>query len=400
VKDTHASENGIIWVSLIFLIATPIAAAILVPWYLLTHAVPTAAITTALILWGITGMGICAGYHRLFAHRCYKANPLLRAFLLIAGAGALENSAIAWCAAHRFHHRHVDTDEDPYNAKRGFWFSHIGWVFRRGAHHGDLSSVPDLLQDPLCRWQDRYYLVIGALFNVGLPVLLGWLTGDVLGMLIFAGLVRVIVVHHFTFTINSLAHMWGRQPWSPSNTSRDNWIISLISFGEGYHNYHHSFQSDYRNGPLWYNYDPGKWFIWSMSRIGLASDLHRAPADVVYRRRFKEKRAALSEHLSRWGERIEEWKARPGSPSLCPRQDLLNHLLNAEAQLKSALAELKAARLRLTSEPLERIGAAWRAQRRAQFRRAKRSAQKTLRHWEMLAQSYIARLDPAPEFGT
>lgn len=280
------ADNSIIWLNVVFLLATPIAAAILVPWYLLSYGVPTAAILAGLCFWFLSGMGISAGYHRLFSHRCYKASPALRAALLVAGAGAWENSAISWCAAHRFHHRHVDTDLDPYNAKRGLWYSHIGWIFRRGVHQDDFSNVSDLLRDPLCRWQHRHYMALGISFNLGLPLLLGWMTGDILGMLIFAGLLRVVLLHHFTFTINSLAHRWGSQPWSTANTSKDSWILSLFSFGEGYHNYHHSFQTDYRNGPLWYNYDPAKWLIWVLARAGLASDLRCTPADVALRRRF------------------------------------------------------------------------------------------------------------------
>ena len=130
----------------------------------------------------------------------------------------------------------------------------------------------------------KYYWPLNLGFNFLIPSIFGLYTGDILGMLLYAGLVRIVVVHHFTFTINSFAHIWGEQPWSKRNTSRDNWLLSLISFGEGYHNYHHAFQTDYRNGPRWYNYDPSKWLIWSLSLIGVTSKLRRTSVVVAQRR--------------------------------------------------------------------------------------------------------------------
>jgi len=260
-----------------------------VPWYGFAHGYSTAAWIWFILLLGANGMSITCGYHRLFAHAAYEAHPLLKLAYLLFGAMALQNSALDWSAAHRIHHRYIDDPErDPYCARRGFWFSHIGWMLRNyPSGQPDFSCVRDLKRDPLLMWQHRYYLLWALPMNLGLPLLLGWSSGDILGTFLLAGVLRLVVSHHATFFINSLAHMWGAQPYTDDNTARDNWVVALLTYGEGYHNFHHLFPHDYRNGVRWWQWDPSKWFIHVAQWFGLASNPKRVPSFKIQRARLE-----------------------------------------------------------------------------------------------------------------
>lgn len=254
--------------------------------YLLLHGLSRAALVIGLVWTQLTILAISAGYHRLFSHRTYEANWFLELFLLCFGAAAFQNSALTWSADHRRHHKYVDTDRDPYNATRGFWYSHIGWVLQKTRPAVELHPVPDLARMPLVRWQHRYHPVIGGLVGFVAPTLLGWAFGDPWGGLIVGGVFRLIVTYHATFSINSFAHWLGSQPYSDAHTPRDSTITALITMGEGYHNYHHAFPLDYRNGIRLYQFDPTKWLLWTLSTVGLTRDLRRAPLPLVERARW------------------------------------------------------------------------------------------------------------------
>lgn len=229
------------------------------------------------LLYLITGLGITVGYHRLMAHRSFNCHNWVKALLLIAGGLALQNSALKWASAHIRHHARCDEEEDPYNAQLGFWYSHCGWLFYRDPYANDDKYASRLRQDPVVMWQHRYYIPI-VLSGLVVPFLVGFLYSGWIGGLscfLLAGVGRTFFVLNSTFCINSICHLWGSQPHGASDSSRDSWWVSLLTFGEGYHNYHHMYQSDYRNGPRWYNFDPSKWLIWTMNKLGLAYDLRR-----------------------------------------------------------------------------------------------------------------------------
>ncbi|MDE2296231.1 MAG: fatty acid desaturase [Gammaproteobacteria bacterium] len=259
--------------------ATTAAAVVLVPWYGFAHGYRAAEWIWFAAFLSANELAITCGYHRLFAHSTYEARPVLRLVYLLLGAMALQNSALKWSADHRKHHRYIDDpDRDPYCARRGFWFSHIGWMLRDyPSGDSDLNTVRDLQRDPLVMWQHRHYLAITIVMNVGVPLLIGWWSGDVVGMLLLVGVLRLVVSHHFTFFINSLAHMWGSQPYTEENTARDNFVLAFLTYGEGYHNFHHMFAHDYRNGVRLWQWDPSKWFIRAMQGLGLAYGLKRVP---------------------------------------------------------------------------------------------------------------------------
>lgn len=260
-----------------------------VPYWALTYGFNTFEIVTTVVLFFFTGMSITAGYHRLWSHKAYEANALVKFVLAVGGAMTLQNSILHWASDHRVHHRHVDVnDKDPYSAKRGFWFSHIGWMLReyQAERYTDYSNCRDLQKDKIVMWQHNYYVPIVLVSNIAITALLGYLNGSVLGMMLLAGICRIVLVHHVTFFINSLCHIWGKQPYTDCNTAKDNSILALFTFGEGYHNYHHIFEYDYRNGIKWWHYDPTKWVIKALSLIGWTKNLRKCPEDKIQQAKF------------------------------------------------------------------------------------------------------------------
>jgi stearoyl-CoA desaturase (delta-9 desaturase) len=299
-----------------------------VPWYAWTHDFSASAWVLFVVFLYASGLSITAGYHRLWSHRAYEAHWSMKIFYMLFGAMALQNSVLIWGSMHRVHHRHVDdVDKDPYSALRGLWFSHMGWMLRDyPSANIDLSNARDLQADRIVMFQHRYYLPLTLAMNIGLPLLCGWMVGDVWGVLVLAGLVRLVLSQHFTFFINSLAHFWGRRPYTTENTARDNDVLALFTYGEGYHNFHHLFQWDYRNGVRWYQWDPTKWWIAGFSLVGLTHGLRRTPE-------FQIQRAKLQRQFEQARERLEKAQ-HPG------RMAELQKLLEQEFQhFSSTLAE-------------------------------------------------------------
>jgi stearoyl-CoA desaturase (delta-9 desaturase) len=288
------------WTNIFFLLGTLLVAAVGTPWYLWRYGLGWPEALTFLGLWLAVGISVTAGYHRLFAHKTYQASRPVRLFFLIFGAASLENTVLRWAADHRVHHSHVDSERDPYNATKGFFWSHIGWIFF-AATPPSPTVVRDLAEDPLVRWQDRWYVPIGVGAAFGIPLVVGLLTHRVLGCLLIGGVLRVVVSHHATFFINSLCHMIGRQPYSREHSARDSPIMAVLAFGEGYHNYHHSFPFDYRNGIKGWHFDPAKWTIWCLARVGLARDLRRASDAAILKARVRIQYERAKERVERAG---------------------------------------------------------------------------------------------------
>jgi stearoyl-CoA desaturase (delta-9 desaturase) len=273
-----------------FLTGIPILAAIGMVWYTMNHGVSVVELGIFGFMYIACGLSITAGYHRLFSHRTHKAAWPLKLFYALFGAGAFQNSAIKWCSDHRRHHLATDTEEDPYSVVKGFFWAHIGWVMV-SQEEAVVEKVEDLEQDPILAFQDRHVFLLGFLVGMMLPGAAGWFfLGGVTGFLggfIWGGLFRVVVVHHATFLINSAAHTWGTQPYSTANTSKDSPILSLFTYGEGYHNFHHTFQADYRNGHKWYHWDPTKWWIRGFSFLKITGSLHKIPDKTIESRKMK-----------------------------------------------------------------------------------------------------------------
>jgi stearoyl-CoA desaturase (delta-9 desaturase) len=283
-------RNSLNIINSTFLVGMPLLAISSVVFYSLNYGISWAEPIIFVGFYLASGLSITAGYHRLFSHRTHKAAWPMRLFYALFGAAAFQNSAIKWCSDHRRHHLKTDEEEDPYTVKKGFMWAHMGWVM---VDQGEeiVEHVEDLQADKILAWQDRNIFLIGFLVGIVLPGVVGFLAlGGIhgfLGGMIYGGFLRVVIVHHATFLINSAAHTWGTQPYSTANTSRDSPLLSFFTFGEGYHNFHHTFQADYRNGHKWYHWDPSKWWIKVASWFEMTKDLHKIPPKSIESQRMK-----------------------------------------------------------------------------------------------------------------
>lgn len=290
----------VVWLNASVFTITGLIALFGVPYYAITSGFDQFTVIATLLALGFCGLSITAGYHRLWAHKAYQAHPALQFIFAIGGAFALQNSALHWSSDHRVHHKHVDdNDKDPYSAKKGFWYSHIGWMLREyhGEHYSDYGNVRDLQRNKIVAWQHKYYLPLCIVTNFGIPIVLGLIHGQMLAMLLSVGVLRLVLNHHFTFLINSLAHIWGKRPYSDQNSARDNGILAFFTYGEGYHNFHHIFEYDYRNGIKWWHYDPTKWLIKACSYLKLTTQLRTSPEERIEKARADMQLKCSSEKL-------------------------------------------------------------------------------------------------------
>ncbi len=171
----------------------------------------------------------------------------------------------------------------------------MGWIFLK---HGDTNPnenkyAKDLLKDPLIMWQHRYYLPIAVIVSMVLPAVIGHFLGSAWGGFFIGGILRIVAVHHATFLINSLCHVVGKQTYSKDHTARDSFFMALFTYGEGYHNFHHTFPTDYRNGVKWYHFDPTKWMIKGFSLMGLAKKLKKIPRHVIRNARLDHRQQSI-----------------------------------------------------------------------------------------------------------
>ncbi len=261
-----------------------------------------------LAYYAISGLGITAGYHRLWSHRSYSGNVVLRLFYACVGAGAIQGSIRWWGHSHRIHHRYTDTNKDPYNAKRGFWFSHIGWMLRvQNPKDKAYADISDLNDDWIVRVQHKYYIFFLIIWAYVFPAWISSFWGDAFGGFVYAGILRAFMIQQATFCVNSLAHWIGTQPFDDIRTPRDHLLTALVTFGEGNHNFHHEFPADYRNAIKWYQYDPTKVAIYITSLVGLAYDLRTVPQNIIDQGVLQQQQKKLDKKRSKifWGTPIE-----------------------------------------------------------------------------------------------
>jgi stearoyl-CoA desaturase (delta-9 desaturase) len=348
-----------------FLAATHVLSAVAAVLYatMLPWNWATAAMSVVLLF--CTSISITGGYHRLFAHRAYAANAALRLFYLVFGAAAFQNSAITWSADHRRHHGATDTDGDPYTVKHGFWWAHILWVIEKRDSE-DTSNVPDLWKDPLIAFQHRHVNKLGTAFGFLLPTALAACWGDPIGGFLLGGWVRLLLQYHATFAVNSVAHTIGGQPYSDADTARDSFVTALITLGEGYHNYHHTFPNDYRNGVRAWQFDPTKWIVHALSWIGVTWNLRRVPDEQVLRQRIRMDMRRMLTRMHDAAERSSVWHGR-----IDAAREQLEALLVQWAEVKKEYAARKAQLGREAREELSRLKAEV-AARKAEFRTAYR----------------------------
>jgi stearoyl-CoA desaturase (delta-9 desaturase) len=368
MTTTARTAPPLVWTNIMVFSLTMLGAIVLVPWYGIVSGYGAAAWVSFVAFLCLNELSVTAGYHRLWAHRAYDAHWSVRLAYVVFGTMAVQSSVLVWASNHRTHHSFVDdNDRDPYSARRGFWFSHIGWMLRDyPSGHTTFANARDLQRDPMLVFQHRFYVPLALATNFGLPLLAGWLAGDLWGVFLLGGVLRLVVSHHFTFFINSLAHIWGDQPYTDRNTARDNGVLAVLTFGEGYHNFHHLYGSDYRNGVRWWQWDPTKWLIGGLAALGLARNLKRVP-DVMIQR------ARLTMQLRRIEARLAQARARWQMPDI----DHLREQLAAEYQALTLLVgEWSKAREAWVERTRAGLAERW---ERANFRRQTREVLSNMR---------------------
>ena len=272
------------WTTSSFLIGTLFLALTATPLYIWHFGLDWFQVIFFFVMLCACGFSITLGYHRMFSHLAFQGHWFVRSLVLFFGAGAFENSALMWSCEHRTHHKYVDHDEDPYDISKGLFYAHMGWLMFKIKGDPNYDNVPDLKKDWMVMLQHKYIHQLAVFVAFIMPSAIGYAWGgwrSALGAFLIAGVARVVFLQHCTFCINSLCHYIGKRPYSTRCTARDSWIMAVVTFGEGYHNYHHEFQHDYRNGVKPWQFDPTKWIIWTLSKIGLASNLRRVPSEKI-----------------------------------------------------------------------------------------------------------------------
>ena len=261
-------------------VIVPFLATIYAIWLLWERAVNWSDITLLLIAYSFTAFGVTVGFHRMLTHRSFKAHPIIKFTLLVLGSMALEGPALEWAATHIKHHANSDREGDPHSPVEGFFHAHIGWIFN--AEKGDPEVYcRNLLKDPMILFVSRTFFLWAAL-SLLIPFAIGGWHG-----LIWGGLVRIFLAHHVTWSVNSVCHTFGRRDFETTDQSRNEWIVGLLAFGEGWHNNHHAFPRSAFHGLRWWQFDLSGYLIWTLERFGLAKDVYRVTPAMLQRRANK-----------------------------------------------------------------------------------------------------------------
>ncbi|MBU63220.1 MAG: acyl-CoA desaturase [Opitutae bacterium] len=350
----------VVWVTSSFLVLTAFLTITAVPAYLWYFGWDWFLFGLFLFYYPATAMSITVGYHRLFSHKAFKAKWPVKLITLLFGAATFENSALWWSASHRIHHKHVDQDDDPYDISKGFFWAHIGWLMFKLKPEGPMNNVQDLRKDRMVMWQHRWINSIAFTVGFVVPTILGYFYAlysgamdpwvGALGGFLIPGVARTTMVQHGTFCINSLCHMIGTRPYSTECSARDSWIAAIFTMGEGYHNYHHEFQWDYRNGVKPWQLDPSKWIIWFCSKIGLASDLKRVPKERILLAETRETRRQLEASMLSMKESGTE-----NDPLFLKAMDLLNELAARLLEICDELQKATHDKLALSKAKLKEL---------------------------------------------
>jgi len=236
------------------------------------------AVAVCAALFWLRMFGVTAGYHRYFAHRSYKTSRPFQFVLAVCGTLAVQKGVLWWAANHRVHHKESDQEGDIHSpVQRGFWWSHVGWILAPDYERTDLSRIADMAKYPELRWLNEHYLVP----PVTLAVLL-YLVGGAT-WLVWGFFISTTLLWHATFTINSLAHVWGKRRYETGDASRNNVWLALLTMGEGWHNNHHRYMNSARQGFFWWEVDASYYVLAALARIGLVWDLHQPPRALLDR---------------------------------------------------------------------------------------------------------------------
>ncbi len=225
------------------------------------------------ILWWFSGsIGIGLGYHRLLTHRGFKVPKPIEYFMTVCGTLALQAGPLSWVTTHRIHHAFTETQKDPHSPRLGFYWAHIGWLFKGNAQVHDAAThkrySPDLVNDKFYQFLNKYFWLTNTFVGVGLFFIGGW------SMVLWGVFFRVVWGWHITFFVNSITHIWGTRRFETKDNSRNNPIIGILAWGEGWHNNHHAYPRSARHGLKWYELDANWIQIWLLKKIGVAKDVY------------------------------------------------------------------------------------------------------------------------------
>jgi stearoyl-CoA desaturase (Delta-9 desaturase) len=252
------------------------------------------------VMYVAVGFGVTIGFHRMLTHRAFDAKPWVRATFAILGSMSVQGAVIHWVADHRRHHAFTDEEGDPHSPHlhdadgvrgvlKGLWHSHMGWLFE-GQRTSATRFAPDLKKDPVIRWVDKNF-PLWALLGLAIPFVLGFaLSGGSLfagfTAFVWAGLVRVFLLHHATWSVNSICHMYGSKPFAIEDESRDNWMVAMVSLGEGWHHSHHAFPTSARHCLRRFQPDPSYWVIRTLEKLGLVWNVKRPKDEQIAAKRI------------------------------------------------------------------------------------------------------------------
>jgi stearoyl-CoA desaturase (delta-9 desaturase) len=259
-------RTGYQWTTIIAMIvfhALAVAALFFFSW--------TNLFVTLFLLWVSGSLGIGMGYHRLLTHRGFTTPKPVEYFLTLCGTLALESGPIQWVSTHRIHHAFTETEKDPHTPREGFWWSHIGWIFVGTAQHHDEVTlrrfIPDLLKDKFQVWISKWYYVPTIILGLILLAVGGW------SLVLWGIFLRITVGLHITWLVNSATHIWGSRRFETKDDSTNNFVIALMTFGEGWHNNHHAHPTAARHGIAWYEIDFNWYGIRALEILGLAKNI-------------------------------------------------------------------------------------------------------------------------------
>jgi stearoyl-CoA desaturase (delta-9 desaturase) len=287
VDDRDDAFATIDQVANVAVMVVPLGLVALAAWRAWGGALRWPDLVALAVTYVLTGLGITVGFHRLLTHRSFKTSPALRALFAALGSAAVEGPVIEWVANHRKHHQFSDEPGDPHSphvdhasgwrgAFGGLFHAHVGWILGGDALANEQRYAKDLLADPVVRFVDRTFVLWVAL-GLAFPFGLGYaLTGSLAGALtalLWGGAVRMFLLHHATFSINSLCHFFGRRSYVTGDQSRNLLWLALPTLGEAWHNNHHAFPTSARHGLRWWQLDPSAWLIAGLERAGLVWDV-------------------------------------------------------------------------------------------------------------------------------
>ena len=223
-------------------------------------------------LYAVRMFGVVGGYHRYFSHRSYKMGRIPQFVMAWVAQSSAQKGVLWWAAYHRHHHKYSDQPEDIHSpTRRGFWWAHIGWIMSRAYQETRFDLIPDFAKYPELRWLNRHHWVPPASLAVALFLVGGW------PALVWGFVVSTVLLWHGTFVINSITHCWGRRRYVTTDTSRNSFILSVVTLGEGWHNNHHCYQASANSGFFWWEFDPTYYVLKALSWLGIVSNLKRPP---------------------------------------------------------------------------------------------------------------------------